>query len=171
MARELAELRSTVIDLQELMQAQASSADWNRDGRTGPVEGFIGGRRTFVKDVLVNVLANLLAGAVIYLGAVAGGYIQPSWFPVAVATVIAAGGVAIGYLGLRAKDSAGSAVAAVGLSIIAVALAIAFTVFQFVGFDNDHWISWLSGTATAIALISAVLGAKSAFRPYRNSDD
>ncbi|MDG4834134.1 hypothetical protein O7627_33255 [Solwaraspora sp. WMMD1047] len=37
-------------------------------------------KRSFVRDVLVNVLANLIAAAIIYLVAVAAGYVTPSAF-------------------------------------------------------------------------------------------
>ncbi|MFD6265526.1 hypothetical protein ACFWFK_30885 [Micromonospora chalcea] len=42
---------------------------------------------SFGRDLVVNVLANLIAGAIIYLGAVVGGYISPNGLLTTIALV------------------------------------------------------------------------------------
>jgi phosphatidylglycerophosphate synthase len=59
----------------------------------------------FARDVLVNVIANLIAAAIIYLGAVAAGYVPASFWIVATAMTVLILAIAVPvvlYFGLKA---------------------------------------------------------------------
>ena len=60
------------------MPGRDGGHDWNRDGVVGPVEGLVGSRRDFARDVFVNVLTNLVAGAILYVSGVAFGLLPRS---------------------------------------------------------------------------------------------
>jgi hypothetical protein len=63
--------------------------DWNRDGRIGRLESFIGHPTAFARDVAINILANVIAGglvvAVVYLFGVLTG-----WFPLNILAYVTA---------------------------------------------------------------------------------
>ncbi|GAA2579501.1 hypothetical protein GCM10010435_65810 [Winogradskya consettensis] len=65
-----------------------SIKDQNRDGLVGPIESFIGERQRFARDVVVNVLANLLAAAILYILGVAVGLLPRSGPALFIAFVI-----------------------------------------------------------------------------------
>jgi hypothetical protein len=57
-------------------------------GQSFAVARHPGSMRKFLRDVLVNVIANLIAAGLIYLGAVYGGYVPINWNVVIVAMLI-----------------------------------------------------------------------------------
>src|SRR4051812_8638947 len=81
-----------------------AALDWNRDGGDGPTEGLVGVRSELTRDVMINVVANLIAGAItaalIYvLGALSGLFpLNKVAFAGAIFTIAAAGGFFIPFM-------------------------------------------------------------------------
>jgi hypothetical protein len=138
----------------DLMDDAAGRPDWNRDGRVGPVEGFIGSRTGFARDVLVNVLANLIAAAIIYLGAVAGGLLTAELVPAAVLLLAsAAGGLAAGSLVVRDWREGRNRWATVLTVVTAVVLG---SLLGWIGIVAD-WSPWVKASVVAVPAAFAVV--------------
>ncbi|MCO1616767.1 hypothetical protein M8C11_18805 [Micromonospora sp. CPM1] len=125
----------------------------------------------FARDVGVNVIANLVAAAVVYIAAVVGGLLPRSpYLIVASAVVVLVSiGMALGALGLVVRNHVG--LYFLGIALIAMGVgALTFPFFGdlLIADPVERWLSPLGGVGAITVGVSAIVNVR---RQRRQAQD